>query len=369
MPRRCPLCGRSLPTSFDEHELHRRTQRLLAPVLADERRRIAKEHREELAKERASARNEAERAFRHDLARSEQRADRAEEEKDRAVERARRDAEKRGERHVAQAVRSAARESDARIQKSEALRDRDRIRYEADRVRLQSQLDAMSRKLEKQSGEQLGEEGEVDLFTQLGAAFRGDRIERIGRGVKGADVVHFVIDDGKEVGRIVYESKNVSAWQNKFITQAKKYQTQYDTPHIMIVTRAFPRKKKGLCVIKNVPVVERRMAVALATIIREGVIEIAHLRLSSAARETKVQELFDYIISDKFRTRFSDITESVAALREHQQKERDWHENTWGTETKLHDKIDARRRKIDVQLKTITRAEVRPIMRRAAASA
>jgi len=29
--------------------------------------------------------------------------------------------------------------------------------------------------------------------------------------------------------------------------------------------------------------------------------------------------------------------------------------------TKLHDKIDARRREIDVQLKTITRAEVRPI--------
>jgi hypothetical protein len=84
------------------------------------------------------------------------------------------------------------------------------------------------------------------------------------------------------------------------------------------VTRAFPRKKKGLCIIKNVPIVEARMAVALATVIRDGLVEIGRLRLTEAARGTKAQELFDYIVSDKFRTRFADVAESVASLREHQ---------------------------------------------------
>lgn len=369
MPRRCPLCKQTLPAGIDEHELRHRTEQLLAPSLSDERQRLAKEHKQELAEVRQFARREAERNFRQDLSRLKQRANRAEQEKERAVERVRRETERRAERNVAQAVRFATRENVAKMEKLEALHDRDRVRHEADRVRWQGQLDAMSRKLEKQSGEQLGEEGELDLIAQLKAAFRGDRIERIGRGVKGADIIHFVTDAEKEVGRIVYESKNVSTWQNKFITQAKRYQTQYDTPHIIIVTRAFPRKKKGLCIVKDVPIVETRMAVALATIIREGIIEISRLGLSGAARETKAQELFDYIISDKFRTRFAEIAESVAILREHQQKERDWHENAWGTETKLHDKIDARRREIDVQLRTITRAEVRPMMKRAAASA
>jgi len=55
-----------------------------------------------------------------------------------------------------------------------------------------------------------------------------------------------------------------------FIAQAKKYQTQYETPHVLIVTRVFPSKRKGLCVVRDIPVVERRTAVALATIIREG---------------------------------------------------------------------------------------------------
>src|SRR5260370_7974788 len=104
------------------------------------------------------------------------------------------------------------------------------------------------------------------------------------------------------------------------------------------------------------------MAVALATVIRDGLVEIGRLRLTGAARETKAQELFDYIVSDKFRTRFGEVAESVASLREHQQKERDWHENTWETESKRHDRIDSRPREIDVHFRAITTGEVRPIL-------
>jgi hypothetical protein len=172
---------------------------------------------------------------------------------------------------------------------------------------LQGQLDNLSRKLEKQSGEQLGAEAELDLFTELKHAFPGDRIERIGRGVKGADIVHQVMDGTKVAGRIIYESKNTSDWTKSFIAQAKKYQTQYETPHVLIVSRVFPSKEKGLCVVKDIPVVERRTAVALATVIREGVIEIAKLKLSGKFHDEKSQELFEYIVGDKFCTRFREM--------------------------------------------------------------
>jgi len=127
--------------------------------------------------------------------------------------------------------------------------------------------------------------------------------------VKGADIVHEVMDGSKVVGRIIYESKNTSIWQNGFIAQAKKYQTQYETPHVLIVTRVFPSKRKGLCVVRDIPVVERRTAVALATIIREGVIEIAKLRLSGKFHDEKSQELFEYIVGHKFCTRFREMAE------------------------------------------------------------
>ena len=156
--------------------------------------------------------------------------------------------------------------------------------------------------------------------------------------MKGADIVHQVMDGTKVAGRIVYESKNTSNWQNGFIAQAKKYQTQYETPHVMVVTRAFPLKLKGLCVLNGIPIVEKRVVVALATVIREGIIDIARLLLSKF-RDEESQELFEYIVGDKFCTRFREIAEGVASLREQQQKERTWHENAWQAEAKIHERI------------------------------
>lgn len=78
------------------------------------------------------------------------------------------------------------------------------------------------------------------------------------------------------------------------------------------------------------------------------------MRLSNTAREGKAQELFEYVLSDEFVTRFRQIRESVQALREQQHKERDWHENAWQTHSKLYDQIDSRRRDIEERIKAIT---------------
>src|SRR5208337_3572729 len=126
-------------------------------------------------------------------------------------------------------------------------------------------------------------------------------------------------------------------------------------PHVMVVTRVFPSKHKGLCTVRDIPVVERRMAVALAMVIREGVIEIAKLRLGGKFRDEKSQELFEYIVGAKFCTRFREIAEGVASLREQQQKERTWHENAWQVEAKIHEQIENRYREVDAQIRAIVR--------------
>src|SRR5262249_31525707 len=105
------------------------------------------------------------------------------------------------------------------------------------------------------------------LLAELKAEFPGDHIEPVRHGAKGADIIHDIMDGSKKLGRIVYESKNVSTWQNEFVTKAKRYQTQYNTPYVLIVTRVLPRRKRGLCIVKDVPVVEPRMALDLAAIL------------------------------------------------------------------------------------------------------
>ena len=307
MPSQCPLCGQPLPEAINEKELQTRMEKIASPALAVVKKKLKEEFETRLVAERERARQKAEG------------------------------------------------ENEAKLEKLQAEREKEKVRYEADLARFQGKLEDLSRKLEKQSGEQLGAEAELDLFMDLKHAFPADRIQRIGRGVKGADIVHEVMDGTKVAGRIVYESKNTLNWQNGFIAQAKKYQTQYDTPHVMIVTRVFPSKHKGLCVVRDVPVVEQCMVVALATVIREGVIEIAKLRLSGKCRNGKSQELFEYIVGDKFCTRFREMAEGIASLREQQQKERTWHENEWQAESKIHESIEGRHREVEAQIRAIVR--------------
>ena len=333
MPDQCPLCRQPLPEGINESQLQTRIQRLASPALVVEKKRLKEELETQLVAEREMARQRAERQFERELCAAKEQA----------------------QEEVEKTVRLAARENEVKLERLQAEREREKVRYEAESAKLQGKLDDLSRKLEKQSGEQLGAEAELDLFTELRHAFPADRFERVGRGVKGADIVHHVMDGTKVAGRIVYESKNTSNWQNEFIAQAKKYHTQYETPHVMVVTRVFPSKLKGLCVLNGIPIVEKRVAVALATVIREGIIDIARLRLSGKFRDEKSQELFEYILGDKFCTRFREIAEGVAALREQQQKERTWHENAWEAEAKIHERIENRHREVDAQIRAIVR--------------
>lgn len=361
---KCPVCRQPLPEALDMEELQSRLEGITARARTQEKQALETEFRKRLPRlleaERERARRSAEHEVKQELLDAKRRADKAERDKTREIQRIRKDAERTADRRAEMAAKSVATQNQAEIEKLQATREKDRARYEGDRARLQSQLDQLSRKLDKQVADQLGKEAEVDLFVELSRAFPTDRIDPVRRGVKGADIVHDIMVDSKRVGRIVYESKNVSNWNNNFIAQAKRYQTQYDTPNVIVVSRSFPQKKKGLCILKNIPIVDPRMAVCLASIMREGICEIGHARATRVGRDDKANQLYEYILSDKFVTRFREIAESVDSLRERQQKAKDWHENAWDEESSLYDKIDARRREVDSQIRTIIKKPATP---------
>jgi hypothetical protein len=161
---------------------------------------------------------------------------------------------------------------------------------------------------------------------------------------------------GRIAGCIVYESKNVSTWLNTFITQAKKYHTQYETPYVMVVSRVFPKKQCGMCVVDDVPVIEPRLAATLAGVMREGILEIAKLRLTKVGTDGKAQELFGYVVGNEFQTRFRDMADAVDGLKDIQKAGRTWHENQWAKESRLHAQIEGRHREVNAKLQLIVKA-------------
>jgi len=265
--------------------------------------------------------------------------------------------ERQAKRRQAEEARLADSRHELIVERLKTQLDRERSRHQADGLRLQRQVEELSHKLDRQSGEQRGEEAELDLFTQLQAEFPGDRVERVKKGVKGADIIQHVMSGTRELGRIVYESKNVATWQNAFVGKAKRYQSQYNTPYVLVVTRSMPRKQKGLCVVRDIPVVEPRMALPLARILSDAIVEIGRLRLSSDASGEKARGLFQYILSDEFQTRFRTISDSVADLRQQQSKEKKWHEDAWETRDNLHEQIDSCHREILRKVRVATGAE------------
>ena len=361
--KKCPVCLQPLPHDFDSKKLTERLSSIQGRAVEAQRKILEAENRKKLPAiieaERKRIQESERRKNQGEVLMLKRRAERAERNKDREIDRIRRDADKRADRSARLAAMAATKQSEAQIEKLNATREKDRARYEADRARFQTELDRMSRKFDKQQADLLGKEAEIDLLAELNRAFPGDRITPVRRGVKGADIVHDVVEDSKRVGRIVYESKNVSNWSNNFISQAKQYQTQYDTPYVIVVSRSFPRKKKGLCILKNIPVVEPHMAVCLASVMRDGIRDIASIKTTNTGRNQKAQQLYDYIVSDKFATRFREVAESIESLRENQQKERDWHEDAWQDQTALYDKIDTRRRELDAQIKAIVKKSAR----------
>jgi hypothetical protein len=371
MPDKCPLCGQVLPAAMEERVLHNKLEKLKSSAaqaaLESQRKKLQEGFESELIATREVARQQAEREFRKELRESREALAKVEERLEAQVEKARKLGASQAERSMKgqledlnRQLRDAEKQRAAEVkrvkeQAANAAREHAEVRHTVELSRLQTKVDELNRQLEKKSGEQFGEEGELDLLTELEMAFPRDKIERVTRGVKGADIVHLVMDGDEEAGRIVYESKNVSAWQNAFITQAKKYRTQYETPYVMVVSRVFPKKQRGMCEVDDVPVVEPRLATTLAGVMREGILEIAKLRLTKVDADEKAQELFSYVVGNEFQTRFRDVADAVEKLTESQKCERTWHENNWTKQSLLHARIESRHREINAKLQSIAK--------------
>src|SRR5262249_12430612 len=92
------------------------------------------------------------------------------------------------------------------------------------KMKLEAQLGDMQRKLQEKTAHEHGEGAELDLHDVLKTAFEGDRIRRVPKGTLGADVIHEVVERGKVVGKIVYDSKNRGNWASEYAVKLRKDQ-------------------------------------------------------------------------------------------------------------------------------------------------
>lgn len=201
--------------------------------------------------------------------------------------------------------------------------------------KLSDKIEELQRALANKTAEELGEGAEIDLFEVLRSAFEDDKFERVNKGQPGADIIHVVMHNGKECGRIIYDSKNHNAWRNDFVTKLAADQMAARADHAILATRKFPSGTRHLHVQDGVILASPSRVVAVVEIIRQHVVHTHTLRLSGEARSQKTAQLYKFMTSQRCRDLFKRIDTHTDDLLDLQIKEKKAHEANWKKQGEL----------------------------------
>jgi hypothetical protein len=222
-------------------------------------------------------------------------------------------------------------------------------------LKLQDKLQELQRQIDTKNAEELGEGAEVDLYEGLKAEFSDDRIDCVGKGAPGADIIHVVVHNGGDCGKIIYDSKNRNAWRNDYVTKLAQDQMSAKAEHAILSTHKFPGGRRQVCMQDGIVVANPARVVALVQILRRNILQGHIFRLSKEARTHKTAALYEFITSERFTQLFERIDTHAGDMLELQVKEQKAHTAHWKQEGELLRSVQRVRAEITFEIDQIIR--------------
>ena len=198
----------------------------------------------------------------------------------------------------------------------------------------------MRRKAEQGSVQLQGEVQELALEQLLQSGFPFDRVEPIGKGVRGADCTLTVRNtSGQECGKIIYESKRTKNFEADWIDKLKHDMRQQGAQVAILVTRIMPRDMSCFGEKNGVWICHFSEVKALTEVLRENVIGIFQASRNQQNKGDKMQLLYDYLTSHEFSEQWKAIREGFSSMKMSIQRERDTMEKLWKSREKQLEKV------------------------------
>ncbi len=227
------------------------------------------------------------------------------------------------------------------IQKQE--QERNALKFKEFEKQIEDQkklIDEMKRKAEQGSMQRQGEVQELALEEMLKSTFPFDRIEEVGKGIKGADCMQFVRDNtGRECGKIIYESKRTKAFTNEWIEKLKNDMRAQNADIAVIVTETMPKEMDNFGMKDGVWICNYNEIKSLAFVLRDGLIKINNALVSQDNKGDKMQMLYDFLTGNEFKQQIEAIVEGFSALKDGISKERIQMEKLWKEREKQLEKV------------------------------
>jgi len=203
---------------------------------------------------------------------------------------------------------------EARVKKE---KEEERIKNEAEKAEIkkayQIDMDRMRKKAEEAARaasqapvERKGEVREELLEEYLEKEFPTDKFEAVKKGQKGGDIIHSVIIKGESVGNILYESKDVLNFDEKWVQKLLNDMSKVDATVGFIFTKAMPKKSKGfveereggrVIICSEYPIL-RQLVSTTRKLIQANKANIAS---NKDEISPKLKDLFNYLNSNEFR--------------------------------------------------------------------
>ena len=203
---------------------------------------------------------------------------------------------------------------------------------------MQRKIEELKRKAEQGSQQLQGEVQEVELESQIRAAFPLDTVEPVPKGEYGGDIVQRVAgSNGQSCGTILWESKRTKNWSDGWLPKLREDQRAAKAEISLIVTQVLPKGIESFGIIDGVWIVSPRFAIPVAVALRHSLIEIAVARQAGEGQQTKMELIYQYLTGPRFRHRIEAIVEKFSDMHQDLEKERKTMTRLWAKrEEQIH---------------------------------
>jgi hypothetical protein len=224
------------------------------------------------------------------------------------------------ERQVQASLTTIRDKAKAEAEETVGLRVREKEEQIAGMTR---QIEELKRKAEQGSQQLQGEVQELVLEEMLRQRFPHDTIEPVGKGEYGGDVIQRVFTAaGQPCGSILWESKRTKTWSDAWLTKLRTDQRTAKADVALIISRALPKGLAHFEMIDGVWVADSKCAMAVASAIRDTLIQVAGARSATEGQRTKMAMVYEYLVSPAFRHRVEAIVEKSGEMQADLDRER-----------------------------------------------
>lgn len=218
-------------------------------------------------------------------------------------------------------------------QKLEQIESEFKLRLAEKEKQLEDQkklAEEMKRKAEQGSMQLQGEVQELMLEEILRSTFPYDKIEPVGKGVRGADCIHTVCNPfGQECGRLIYESKRTKDFSADWIDKLKADMRSQGADIAIIVSQVLPKDMDRFGEKEGVYICTFAEVRSLSAVLRNSIIKVFQITSSQQNKGDKMSLLYDYLTSTEFSEQWKAIREGFMGMKLSIQKERDAMEKLW----------------------------------------